>query len=173
MRSALLCLSAFLFCCLGITTAQATDPRGTWLIDRKVAVQVYDCGAALCARIVWLEEPYDRSGAPKRDWQNPIAALRERALCGMLVLSGLHPTAEGSWQGGSFYNPDDGRRYSADAVLRADDTLVARFYVGLPLLGEDRTLQRIAGPGESPRLRSCGVQSAESPASRPDAVSLR
>lgn len=41
---------------------------------------------------------------------------------------------------GWFYNPDEGKTYSVKAQLEFDDVIVARIYVGLPLLGQTKTL---------------------------------
>src|SRR6185312_7721199 len=85
--------------------AEAADLRGVWLVDNQVAVELFPCNDGLCGRIVGLSEPRDNAGRPKHDRRNPDPALRERPLCGLGVLSGLKPVAPGSWEGGTFYNP--------------------------------------------------------------------
>jgi uncharacterized protein (DUF2147 family) len=134
--------------------ADAADPRGIWLIDGKVAVELFACDDGLCGRIVGLAEPRDRSGQPKHDGRNPDPALRQRPLCGLGVLSGLKPAGRDSWDGGHFYNPQDGHRYSASVRMQSDDRLTARFYLGLSVLGENRTLVRI-GDVNAPREFGC------------------
>lgn len=125
--------------------AEAADPRGVWLVENKVAVEIFPCTEGLCGRIVGLADPRDRSGQPKHDRRNPDPALRQRPLCGLGVLSGLRPAGPDRWEGGTFYNPDDGHRYNTSARMDSADRLTARFYVGMPLLGESRTLTRIGG----------------------------
>jgi uncharacterized protein (DUF2147 family) len=134
--------------------AEAADPRGIWLVDGQVAVELFGCNEGLCGRIVGLTEPRDRTGQPKHDVRNPDPALRQRPLCGLGVLSGLKPAGPDSWEGGHFYNPQDGHRYSANVRMQSADRLTARFYVGLSLLGESRTLVRI-GDGSAPRELGC------------------
>ena len=146
-------------------TAAAADPRGVWLVDGKAAVEIYDCGGGLCGRIVALTEPRDRQGAPKHDSHNPDPALRDRPLCGLTVLNGLRSAGAGAWDGGRFYNPDDGHRYSATAQMASEDRLVARFFVGLPMLGESRTLTRIGGPLQARALPCAGGSQTASAAS--------
>jgi uncharacterized protein (DUF2147 family) len=153
MTAGLIAFLAVLLCGLG-GRAEAADPRGVWLVDNQVAVELFPCNDGLCGRIVGLSEPRDNAGRPKHDRRNPDPALRQRPLCGLGVLSGLKPVAPGSWEGGTFYNPQDGHRYSASVRMQSDDRLTARFYVGLSLLGESRTLTRIAGSG-APRGLGC------------------
>jgi len=133
--------------------ARAADPRGVWLVQDKVAVELFPCPDGLCGRIVGLAEPRDDYGQPKHDRHNPDPALRQRLLCGLGVLSGLKPVGPDQWEGGTFYNPEDGHRYSTSVRMDSDDRLTARFYVGMPLLGESRTLTRLAGV--APRDLGC------------------
>lgn len=143
-----------LFLCGFAGRAEAADPRGVWLVDNQVAVELFLCNDGLCGRIVGLAEPRDDAGQPKHDRRNPDPALRQRPLCGLGVLSGLKPVGPGRWEGGSFYNPQDGHRYSASVRMQSDSRLIARFYVGLSLLGQSRTLTRIADT-DAPRGLGC------------------
>ena len=128
-------------------TASAADPQGVWMIEDEVAIAVARCGAgALCGRVAWLRTPRDDAGRPKRDTMNPDAALRDRPLCGLTVLDGLLPVPgePGRWAAGSFYDPRTGRGYGLMATLTSADVLVARVYVGMPFLGKNQTLLRVA-----------------------------
>src|SRR5689334_14068941 len=95
----------------------AVTPQGIWLIDNKVAVQIFDCSNLLCGRIVWLGTPRDAAGSLHLDKKNPDLALRPRLVCGLMILEGLQPAGPGRWKNGRFYNPDDGRQYNATAEL--------------------------------------------------------
>jgi len=124
-------------------TMAAAVPQGVWLIDSKVAVQIFDCSNLLCGRILWLETPNDPGGQPDRDKNNPDPALRQRRLCGMTIFWGLHSAGPGRWEGGQFYNPDDGKTYSIAAELSSADTIIAHIYSGIRLFGETKTLHRV------------------------------
>lgn len=128
-----------------ITRATAATPvtNEVWLMDGKVAVQMFDCGDLLCGRIVWLVIPRDAQGVLTHDERNPNVALRERPLCGLTVLWALHPKGADRWEGGWFYNPYDGKTYRVSAKLTSADAIVARVYHGIPLFGETKTLQRV------------------------------
>ena len=142
-RAALL-LAALMVLAVPRTSASAAVPAGVWLIDGKAAVQIFDCTGQLCGRILWLLTPRDPQGRLNRDRNNPDPALRQRPLCGLTVLWGLRPTGPDRWEGGWFYNPDDGKTYRVSAELRSADLIVARIYVGIPLFGETKTLVRVA-----------------------------
>ncbi|MFE0756981.1 DUF2147 domain-containing protein [Inquilinus sp. NPDC058860] len=131
--------------CLAIprSTAWAAALQGVWLIGGKAAVQMFDCDGLLCGRIRWLQNARDPQNQAVRDKNNPEPALRQRQLCGLTIISGMRPTGPDRWEGGSFYNPDDGKTYGVSAELKSADVLVARVYAGIPALGETKTLQRI------------------------------
>ncbi len=124
--------------------ARAAVPQGVWLIDGKVAVQIFNCEGLLCGRILWLLIPRDPQGQLVLDKKNPDPALRRRPLCGLTILWGLRSTGPDRWTDGWFYNPDDGRTYSISAQMVSPDLITARVYVGLPLFGETKTLRRVA-----------------------------
>ncbi|MFI4974532.1 MAG: DUF2147 domain-containing protein [Caulobacterales bacterium] len=123
--------------------AQSAVPDGVWLIDKKAAVQIFDCSGLMCGRILWLYKPRDAQGQPDRDKHNPSASLRSRPLCGLTMLWALHAAGSNRWRDGWFYNPDDGKTYRVSAQLKSDDLLVARIYVGAPLFGRTKTLVRV------------------------------
>ena len=130
--------------------AAAPQVHGVWMIEGEVAIAVAPCGAgSLCGRVVWLRTSRDDAGRPKRDAMNPDAALRDRPLCGVIVLDGLLPVPDepGRWAAGSFYDPRDGRSYGLMATLVSADVLVARVYVGMPFLGKNQTLLRVQPAG--------------------------
>ena len=126
----------------GATERAVTDDvRGLWVDHRegdkrKVAIWIEDCDGLLCGRIYWQKKPLSAAGQPKHDRHNPDAALRDRPLCGLTILSGFQRTKEGTWSAGHIYNPNDGRTYSSTLQLEHDGSLRVRGYVGLPLFGK-------------------------------------
>ncbi|WP_264715868.1 DUF2147 domain-containing protein [Limobrevibacterium gyesilva] len=136
-------VTAITFLALPRAMAWAAVPQGVWLMDARVAVQVFDCDGLLCGRILWLLIPRDPRGELDRDKNNPDSALRQRRLCGLTILWGLHATGHDRWSGGWFYNPDDGRTYNVAAQLTSADVLTARIYLGIPLFGRTKTLIRV------------------------------
>ncbi|MGB5092406.1 MAG: DUF2147 domain-containing protein [Parvibaculum sp.] len=123
--------------------AAPSGPTGVWLMGVQVAIQVFDCDSMLCGRIIWLKAPLDPQGLLKRDKLNPDPALRERQLCGPTIIRNLRTGGGNRWEGGSFYNPNDGTTYGLSMKLKSPDVMSARIYKGIPLFGETRTLVRI------------------------------
>lgn len=124
--------------------AAAAIPPGVWLMDGEVAVEIFDCADLLCGRILWLLTPRNSEGELNKDKKNPNPALRERPLCGLTILWGLHHTPPDRWGAGGFYNPNDGGTYNVAAQLKSADVIVARIYSGIPLFGKTKTLSRVS-----------------------------
>lgn len=139
-----LLVALFLTSAAGAPSIAADDPRGLWLVDGKAAVEIYPCDGLFCGRIRWLQEPVDAHGNPKRDKSNPVVGQRGRPLCGLTVMSGLRGTQPRRWEDGSFYDPDSGKSYTVATELTSSDHLVARFYKGMRILGETKTLTRVS-----------------------------
>ncbi len=100
------------------------DPLGRWLTaGGKSQVEIAPCGERLCGRIVWLKEPLDDDGSPKRDAKNKDETLRERPILGLPLLQGFRRLEDGSWGEGSIYNPEDGDTYRSQMRLVGDDEL--------------------------------------------------
>lgn len=140
---AALLIVAIVWLAVPVSPAAAAVPQGVWLMESRVAVQIFDCGHLLCGRILWLAIPRDPQGRLDRDKHNPDPALRQRPLCGLTIIWGLHSTGPNRWGGGRFYNPDDGETYNISAELTSADTLTARIYVGIPLFGQTKILHRV------------------------------
>jgi uncharacterized protein (DUF2147 family) len=103
--------------------ARASSAEGTWVSeDGGTKVHLSDCGGKLCGKVVWLNEPIDRStGKPKTDIRNPDPTKRGRPLVGLKVLNGLKPSGPNTWSG-TIYNADDGHIYRANLKLEDERT---------------------------------------------------
>jgi hypothetical protein len=107
------------------------DIRGLWVDHRdsdkhKVAVSIEDCDGLLCGRIYWLKKPTS-GGAPKRDQHNPDAALRDRPLCGLKIMTGFRPGEGPSCTAGTSTTPMTAGRSTARSTWKA--TVRSRFVV--------------------------------------------
>ncbi len=99
-------------------------PLGRWLTaGGKSQVEIAPCGDRLGGRIVWLKEPLDEDGKPKRDVKNKDESLRQRPILGLPLLQGFKRLEDGSWGEGSIYNPEDGDTYRSQMRLVGDDEL--------------------------------------------------
>lgn len=124
-------------------TALAAPPEGVWLVDGKVAIEIFDCGGLKCGRILWLRDSRNSLGELDRDKNNPDPAMKQRRLCGLTIFGGLRLRERDRWTDGWFYNPDDGETYSISVESSAVDGLTARIYRGTPLFGETKTLLQV------------------------------
>lgn len=134
-----------LFVCMvaPVQRAMATVVPGTWLIGEKVAIQIFPCSEMLCGRVAWLKAPFDRQGLLKHDKLNPDPAMRRRGVCGQTIIWNLRSADPDHWEGGWFYNPEDGLTYRVKIELKSADMIVARIYLGHPIFGVTRTLTRV------------------------------
>jgi uncharacterized protein (DUF2147 family) len=125
--------------------ADQTPVFGQWLTESKRGVvDVFPCGDKVCGKLVWMIEPI-RRGAPALDDYNPKPELRERPLCGLLLLGDFHETEPKHWEDGWIYDPDSGKTYHANMTLEDNGMLRVRGYVGIPLLGESQHWTRADG----------------------------
>ena len=123
--------------------ASAEGPQGVWLVDGEAAVELFNCNGLTCGRLRWLQAPHDPQGQLKRDNKNPDPALRQRELCGLTIIWGLHPAGPNQWDAGWVYNPKSGQTYNVKAELTSSDALVAHFFQGTSIVGETKTLTRV------------------------------
>lgn len=90
--------------------------------------------------IVWLREPDypegdDEAAKPKRDRNNPDERLRSRPILGLKVLEGFTYDGDGTWSGGTIYDPENGKTYKCRIKLKDPDTLDVRGFIGISLIG--------------------------------------
>jgi uncharacterized protein (DUF2147 family) len=125
--------------------SNAMTPIGVWLFpNQRFAVSIDRCGDQLCGKIAWLKAPCDGHGLPRVDSENADPTLRSRPILGLTVMTGLRQTADGDWEDGAIYNPDDGSHYLALLSMNEDGSLRIRAYVGTPVLGKTLVLTRMA-----------------------------
>ncbi len=112
-----------LIAALTAPVAARADMLGLWATtENKSHVRIERCGEALCGKLVWLEEPNDESGEPKRDKFNSDAALQTRPILGITFIRNLVADANGECCKGRIYNPEDGHTYRSNVTLVDDDT---------------------------------------------------
>lgn len=131
---------------LGAGTAQADPAFGDWLVQSERAViRIAPCegrAAEACGRIVWLKEPSDADGTPKRDRANPAPGRRDAPLCGLRLIEGLERKADGVWVDGEIYDARRGKTFDVDIRVLKDGRLKVRGYVMLRLFGRSQRWTR-------------------------------
>jgi uncharacterized protein (DUF2147 family) len=140
---------AALFACTmaGAPGARADAPEGRWLTEAKDGVvEVYRCGDALCGRLAWFRMGSLHDNPQALDIHNPTPTLRNRPLCGLVILSGFRPEGTDHWTGGSAYDPDSGNTYSGEMTLKPNGLLSLRGYIGITLFGRSEDWTRYTAP---------------------------
>ena len=143
-------LIAFAALPLSAAPTQQTGVLGRWLSESgNGLIDIYPCADRLCGKIVWLQSPVEK-GAPAVDEHNPDPTLRQRPLCGLVMLGDFRPIDANRWSEGWIYNPEDGRTYRGTMTLESDSVLKLRGYVIVSLLGKTETWTR-----PDPSFTSC------------------
>jgi uncharacterized protein (DUF2147 family) len=128
---------------LATPAAQAQDESeasGIWLTQAGDAkVRVSKCSGGICAVVVWLRDPIDRStGKPAVDDKNPNPALARRPMIGLPLFMGMRLSGPNRWSG-QIYNADDGSTYASNVSLAGPDALRVEGCVGALCGGETWT----------------------------------
>lgn len=140
----------------GTANGQATnDLTGVWLTDDGLgAVEFRSCGNKHCGRIVWLKSPLGSDGKPLYDGNNPDAAARKKPICGLEIVRDLRLQQDGSWDGGTIYDPKEGETYSVAVKVLRDGNLEVTGYMGMKAFGE--TMIWTKSSGNQPRCSTSG-----------------
>ncbi len=122
-----------------LTYSQSARIEGLWLTEEgQSQIEIFQkAGNSFYGRIVWLDEPLDDNGRPKLDKENSDRALRRRPIMGLEILEGFsYDVSRDEWSGGTIYDPENGRTYSAYIRLEGRNTLRLRGYVmGMRFMG--------------------------------------
>ena len=111
----------------------AAEPvLGTWRTEvREGIVDIRRCGTSICGKLVTSDGI--RADPTLTDRNNKNAALRNRPLRGLPILSGFKPSEGGVWSDGTIYNAEDGKTYSARLTPEGADRLKVRGCIFVPL----------------------------------------
>ncbi|QCQ23044.1 DUF2147 domain-containing protein [Desulfoglaeba alkanexedens] len=134
----------FLWAASDAIGAESDGILGVWTTQGgKYKVEIFKCGAAFCGKVVWLAEPEypagdekGMAGKAKVDRNNPEESLRSRPLLGLQMMKGFTYSADNStWEGGTIYDPDNGKTYKCKITQPNADQLNVRGFIGFSLLG--------------------------------------
>lgn len=125
---------------------------GLWLTEERDAqVRVTRVGDRYEGSIVWLKEPefpaddpQGMAGRAKIDRENPVEVLRSTPIIGLRIVKGFR-FDDGEWQGGTIYDPNNGKTYKCRMWFEGE-TLRVRGYIGFSLLGRSTSWTRVAEP---------------------------
>jgi uncharacterized protein (DUF2147 family) len=127
----------FLTCCSAVLSAQTPGVLGLWNEPLGSTIEVYHCGAAVCARLVAINPK-----APSLlDIHNPDAHLRATPLCGLVIGHAFHLSAPNHADSGQLYDPKSGKTYSGEMTSEGSH-LDLRGYIGLKIFGRSEIWTR-------------------------------
>ncbi len=112
----------------------AGEILGFWLSEEKDGIiKIEKESDNYFGHLVWIKPPEGKTVDQLTDKDNPDDKLKERKLLGIKLLDGFEYD-DGSWSGGTIYDPKSGKTYSAKMKLE-DGKLNLRGYVGISLFG--------------------------------------
>ena len=116
---------------------------GVWLTgSKKGHIQITKYGDKYGGKIIWLKEPNDVAGKAKLDTKNPDKVKSQATILGLNNLLGFKATGKGKYEGGTIYDPENGKTYSCVMTLEGD-VLKVRGYIGISLIGRTDTWTRV------------------------------
>jgi len=112
--------------------AQANDPDqivGIWKSPSEgLMIKIDKVGSHFQGRIVWLN--IAEKGQPALDENNPDEKLQKIPLKGNKVIQELSFNAsEIVWEGGTFYNHEEGKLYNCHISLQSEDRIRITRYI--------------------------------------------
>lgn len=116
---------------------------GVWTTrEGKSKVEVFKRGATFCGKVVALKEARypagdanGMGGKAKVDRNNPNPALQSQPVLGLNIMKNFHYTADGTWEGGTIYDPDNGKTYKCKITLPTPNRMNVRGFIGISLFG--------------------------------------
>ena len=105
---------AFLLLSLSALAQKGDAVLGIWQSEHgNGRIQIYKTGNEYNGKLVWTKKALDESGKPNLDVNNPNESLRSQPIKGLEVLKDFTYKSEGTWDGGTVYDPRSGKTYSA------------------------------------------------------------
>jgi len=88
-------------------------------------------------KIIWLKYPNHPDGTPKYDDKNPNAELRKVKSDHVVLLKNFtYDEKNDEWNGGTIYDPEEGKTYKCKLTFESAAKLKVRGYIGIPALGK-------------------------------------
>lgn len=104
---------------------------GRWKTEsRGGIVEIARCGSSICGKLLTSDGIAENPAL--KDLNNKKVALRGRTLKDLQILGGF-AFDDGLWKGGTIYNAEDGKVYSAQITQTDANTLKLRGCIFVPL----------------------------------------
>jgi uncharacterized protein (DUF2147 family) len=128
--------------------ASAQSPAtGIWIDHTgRGAVEITECGANLCGRLVWFKDKANKKG------------------CGVQIIGNAKPVGKDTWDGGWILDPEKNEKYSVELKPIGADKLRVMGYMGSKLFSETMIWKR-----PTAELERCDATPASTAAPNPPA----
>ena len=138
MKKKIVCtLIAFL--AVSALFAQKDQVVGYWLTEEgQSQVHIFEKNnGKMYGKIVWLEEPLNEDGSPKRDIENMDEEKQHRKILGMTILKDFeYDQADEKWENGKIYDPESGKTYDCYMWFDGNNKVLnVKGYIGLSVIG--------------------------------------
>lgn len=103
----------------------AGDPSGVWMNDTgRGAIEITNCGGALCGHVVWVKDTTDTKG------------------CGRQIIGNAAKVGANVWDNGWIYNPDKKKKYDVELKPLSNGTLQVTGYAGSKIFSKTMIWKR-------------------------------
>lgn len=114
---------------------------GTWYTkDKRSIVEISKVDGQYSGQITWLcdEEATEKDGSPRVDGNNPDPEKAKQTILGLVVAKGFTYSGKDKWDGGTIYDPENGKNYSCKLALKeGGEQLKVRGFIGVSLIGRN------------------------------------
>ncbi len=130
------------FVFLSINVFSQKEITGVWLNEDKDAeIKITEKNNKYYGEIIWLLNPKNKKGKPKKDTKNPNPKKQKQTILGLEIIKNLEFSKK-EWTKGTIYDPKTGKTYKLYAKIK-DKKLYLRGYVGVSLIGRTNTWTRV------------------------------
>lgn len=148
-------LSAFSFCQNAKKTSivqqqnlkvEADDIIGVWHPkDSEYKIEMFKIDNEYQGKIVWLKNPNNTKGEPKKDKLNPKRSLRTQTILGMINITDFEfNDIDDVWEDGLIYDPTTGETMKGTVKFVDSNTLELTGFMGFSLSEVTITWNRVS-----------------------------
>lgn len=116
-----------------ISYAQIDPTKGTWYNEEKDSkLQFFKNGDKLFCKVIWVDP---KANLPETDTHNPDPKLAKQPIIGMVFAKNFKYAGDNVWEGGTVYDPKNGKTYSGKITMVSQNKIDLRGFIGFSLIG--------------------------------------
>jgi len=142
MKKNLLFLCCLLFSASMVFGQSADKIVGIWVPAKGTSqVRIFKAtNGKYYGKVEWLKEDKD-----KLDVNNPDVKMRDKKIWGLMILKDFsYNTEKNRWEGGTVYDPDNGKTYDCYMWFNGDDNVMTLkgYVLGMKFVGRAEDWKR-------------------------------